>query len=111
MFGHLKPEKFIALIEGEALSAREQNHLSKCGDCRDRRTAVESFYRAVSSVDADVLEPDWADFRACVRNELLSRSVQRQAAWTTLFGWPLRPSFTWALSLAMAIGVTAAVFT
>ena len=108
MLGHLKPEKFIALFDGEALSERDSRHLENCGHCQSRRKALESVYKNVSSIDGDVPEPDWEHFRGFVRTELLSRSVRRQTASAV---WGLRPSMGWALSIVMAVVVTAAVFT
>jgi hypothetical protein len=57
-------------------------------------------------MESDIPEPDWAQFRASVRDELLSRSVQRQSAMRRWTGWTVRPAVAWALSLVMAVGIT-----
>src|SRR5439155_27270780 len=50
----------------------------------------------------------WVQFRSSVRDELLSRSVQRQTAVRRWTGWSIRPAVAWALSLLMAVGITTA---
>ena len=64
----------------------------------------------VSSLDADIPEPDWAQFRSSVRDQLLSRSVQRASAVRRWTGWPIRPAMAWALSLLFAVGITTGAF-
>src|SRR5205814_9951846 len=54
----------------------------------------------------DIPEPDWGHFRSSVRDQLLSRSIQRQSAMRRWSGWSIRPAAAWALSLLLAIGVT-----
>jgi hypothetical protein len=57
-------------------------------------------------MEADIPEPDWAHFRSSVRDELLSRSIQRQTAVRRWTGWTIRPAAVWALSVFMAVGIT-----
>ena len=64
----------------------------------------------VSSLDADIPEPDWAQFRSSVRDQLLSRSVQRASAVRRWTGWPIRPAMAWGLSLLVAVGITTGAF-
>lgn len=116
MFSHLKPENFVNLIEGEALPAKYQAHLDGCARCRETWQEMQSMHGEFASSDAglDIPEPDWQHFRSSVRDELLSRSIQRQTAvrrvvrqWT---GWSINPALAWGLSLVMAIGLTTATF-
>src|SRR5262249_16925886 len=41
-----------------------------------------------------------------VRDELLSRSIQRESSMRRWTGWSVRPAVAWALSLLMAVGIT-----
>jgi hypothetical protein len=95
MFGHLKAGEFTKLIEGTPLKARRETHLARCGRCR-------SAWKAIDAAEGDPPEPDWTEFRAAVRDVLLSRSVRREQArgkWVTPAG-----------ILALAIGLIAAVY-
>ena len=80
---------------------------------RDRRVAV--------AVLETVRAEDWqsaplnlwrlprsvlADFRSAVRDQLLSRSVQRASAVRRWTGWAIRPAAAWALSLFVAVALT-----
>jgi hypothetical protein len=50
-------------------------------------------------------EPDWEQFRSSVRDQLLSRTIQRQTAVRRWTGWAVRPAIAWALSLFIAVGI------
>jgi len=60
----------------------------------------------MSSIGADIPEPDWTQFRSSVRDELLSRSIQRDTAVRRWTGWAIRPAAAWALSLFLAVSIT-----
>src|SRR5262245_10568847 len=59
-------------------------------------------------METDIPEPDWTQFRSSVRDELLSRSIQRESTVRRWTGWAIRPAAAWALSMLMAIGITTA---
>ena len=110
MFGHLKAEDFVNLMEGIEPAAKHKTHLDACAQCRGTWQSVKSVQAEVSSMDAEIPEPDWLEFRSSVRDQLLSRSIQRQSAvrravrrWT---GWAIHPAAAWALSVVLAVGVT-----
>src|SRR5687768_17089093 len=107
MFGHLRPEQFITLIESGGIAPDVRKHLDSCARCRETFQSVESAYIGMTKVDADIHEPDWSEFRSSVRNEMLSRSIRRQAAPAA---WSLRPALAWSLSVMLAVGITAGVF-
>jgi hypothetical protein len=110
MFGHLKAEDFINLMEGAEQPAAHKTHLDSCARCREVWEALKPLYAGVSSLDADVPEPDWVEFRSSVRDELLSRSVQRQTVVRRWTGWAIRPALAWALSLVLAVGIPTGAF-
>jgi hypothetical protein len=110
MFGHLKAQEFLNLMEGAELPARRRLHLDSCADCTATWTSMLSVHSEVTSLDADIPEPDWAEFRSSVRDRLLSRSAQRSSAVRRWTGWPIRPAAAWALSLVVAVGITTAAF-
>jgi hypothetical protein len=56
----------------------------------------------MSAMDDDIPEPDWTEFRASVRDKLLSRSMQRTSE---VRHWKL----AWAFSLMALVGVTTGV--
>jgi hypothetical protein len=56
----------------------------------------------MTAMDDDIPEPDWTEFRASVRDRLLSRSMQRTSE---VRRWKL----AWAFSLMALIGVTTSV--
>jgi hypothetical protein len=56
----------------------------------------------MAAMDDDIPEPDWTEFRASVRDKLLSRSVQRTSE---VRHWKL----AWAFSLLALVGVTTSV--
>jgi hypothetical protein len=90
MFGHLNAEEFINLIEGHDLPARRQAHLQSCRTCTETFVSAQAFHSEIakSAVEAnadgaidgmdnqDIPEPDWFQFRADVRNTMLSRAAQ-----------------------------------
>jgi hypothetical protein len=56
----------------------------------------------MAAMDEDIPEPDWTEFRASVRDRLLSRSMQRTSE---VRRWKL----AWALSLMAFVGVSTGV--
>jgi hypothetical protein len=107
MFGHLRPEQFITVVEGGTIAPDQRKHLDSCPRCRDTWQSVESAYLGMKKVDDDIVEPDWSEFRSSVRNEMLSRSVRRQAAAPA---WSLKPALAWGFSVILAVGITAGLF-
>lgn len=79
-----------------------------------KRRKTEQFEKLVEDIeqtmDPNIPEPDWNEFRSAVRNQLLARSVQRQAAVRRWTGWSIRPGMAWALSVLMAVGITTGAF-
>lgn len=110
MLGHLKAEDFINLMEGAEAPTTHKIHLDSCSRCREVWESLKPLYAGVTSLDGDVPEPDWVEFRSSVRNELLSRSVQRQTVVRRWTGWAVRPAFAWALSLLLAVGIPTGAF-
>jgi hypothetical protein len=106
MFSHLKPEEFVNLLEGVELPSRRQAHLKECERCRTTWQSMQPVHSGVSTLHDDIVEPDWSEFRSSVRNELLSRSVQRTSALRRWTGWSVRPAAAWALSLLLTAGIT-----
>ena len=106
MFGHLKAEDFVNLMEGADVSAKHRQHLETCLRCRATSKSLTSVHTEITSLETDIPEPDWEHFRSSVRNELLSRSIQRDTVVRRWTGWAVRPTVAWALSLLMAVGVT-----
>jgi hypothetical protein len=108
MFGHLKAEDFINLMEsGQAV---DRTHLASCARCRDTWESLKPLYAEMTSMDAEIPEPDWMEFRSTVRDRLLSRSVQRQTVVVRWTGWAVRPAMAWALSLLLAVGIPTGMF-
>ena len=110
MRGHFKAEDFINLMEGTGQSAAQKTHLDSCARCREVWESLKPLYAGVTSLDAEVPEPDWVEFRSSVRNELLSRSVQRQTVVRRWTGWAISPAVAWALSLLLAVGIPTGAF-
>jgi predicted anti-sigma-YlaC factor YlaD len=106
MFGHLKAEEFVNLMEGGTPSAKHMTHLEACAGCRATFQSLQSVHAEVESLDAGIPEPDWVEFRGIVRDQLLSRSIKRDSTVRRWTGWAVRPAMAWALSLFLAIGVT-----
>src|SRR5437867_13344223 len=106
MFGHLKATDFIRLTEGiDHLPAKRRSHLEACARCRAAWESLESLHTEVSSIDDEVPEPDWEEFRSSVRDRLLSRAIQRETAVRRWTGWAIRPVAAWALSLLFVAGL------
>ncbi|HYR83043.1 MAG TPA: hypothetical protein VE422_03080 [Terriglobia bacterium] len=97
-------------MEGVELPPNRKLHLDGCPRCTATLTSMLSVHGAVTSLDADIPEPDWAEFRSSVRDRLLSRAAQRSSAVRRWTGWPIRPAAAWALSLVVAVGITTAAF-
>lgn len=124
MFGHLKAEDFINLMESgderrecKRDSAQPsdqepagQTHLDSCRRCREIWESLKPLYAEMTSMDAAIPEPDWMEFRSTVRDQLLYRSVQRQTAVRRWTGWAIHPAMAWALSLLLAIGIPTGMF-
>jgi hypothetical protein len=106
MFGHLKAEEFVNLMEGGTPPAKYRAHLETCADCRATFESMQSVHAEVESLDSGILEPDWVEFRETVRDRLLSRSIKRESIVRRWTGWSVRPAMVWALSLFLAVGVT-----
>jgi hypothetical protein len=106
MFRHLKAEDFVNLMEGAALSAGPRTHIQQCPQCRATCESMMNMQAEISSLETDIPEPEWEPFRSSVRNELLSRSIQRQSAVRRWTGWTIRPAIAWALSLLAVAGIT-----
>src|SRR5881628_2496875 len=107
MFGHLKATDFIRLTEGiDHLPAKRRSHLEACARCRAAWMSLESLHTEVCSIDDEVPEPDWEEFRSSVRDRLLSRSIQRETAVRRWTGWAIRPAMAWALSFLFVAGLT-----
>jgi hypothetical protein len=106
MFGHLKAKDFVNLMEGIELPAKHRSHLNACAQCRSAWKSMESIHAGMGSLDSDIPEPEWTQFRSSVRDRLLSRSIQRESAVRRWTGWAIRPPMAWALSLLLIAGVT-----
>jgi hypothetical protein len=106
MFSHLKAEDFVNLLEGVELPAKRRSHMEACPRCQATWESMRSVHSEITSMETDIPEPDWVQFRSSVRDELLSRSVQRETAVRRWTGWTIRPAFAWALSVLMAVGIT-----
>jgi hypothetical protein len=110
MFGHLKAEEFVDLVEGAELTPERRAHLNSCSRCSAEWKSLAPVHAEFSALDNEVPEADWEQFRNSVRNELLSRSVQRASAVRRWTGWPIRPAMAWGLSLVFAVAVTTGGF-
>src|SRR5262245_43141932 len=108
MFSHLKAEDFVNLVEGAELPAKHLQHLDTCSRCRQTWLSVSSVHAEITTLETDIPEPDWSEFRSSVRDELLSRSIQRQSTVRRWTGWSVRPAVAWALSLVLTVGITTA---
>jgi hypothetical protein len=110
MFKHLKPEEFIDLIEGRELPVSRRAHCDACPPCTEVFQSMQATQAALTVLHEDPPEPDWAAFRSSVRDQLLSRSVQRSSAFRRWTGWPIRPAVAWALSLCAVVAATGGLF-
>jgi hypothetical protein len=106
MLGHLKAEDFVNSMEGAELPEKHRRHIDECGRCRSTWESMRSIHVEMASAETDIPEPDWEQFRSSVRDELLSRSIQRESAVRRWTGWAIRPAAAWALSVVMAVGIT-----
>ena len=106
MFGHLKEQDFVNLMEGAELSPKHRAHLDSCASCSATWRSLGSLHSELVSMDDDIPEPDWAEFRSSVRDRVLSRSIQRETAVRRWTGWAIRPAMAWALSLMLVAGIT-----
>jgi hypothetical protein len=110
MFGHLKARDFVNLMEGVSLPAEYRSHLDVCARCQATWKSLESVHAEISSaastIDDEIPEPDWLQFRSSVRDRVLSRSIQRETAVRRWTGWAIRPAMAWALSLFLVVGLT-----
>jgi hypothetical protein len=106
MFGHLKAKDFVNLMEGIEVPAKYQSHLDSCTRCQSAWKSVESIHAELGSLDSDIPEPDWTQFRSSVRDRLLSRSIQRESAVRRWTGWAVRPAVAWTLALLLIVGFT-----
>jgi len=110
MFGHLKPADFVNLMEGGEPTTGQRTHLDSCARCREVWNASKPLYAGMTSLDSEMVEPDWEEFRSSVRDRLLSRSIQRQTSVRRWTGWAVRPGMAWALSLLLAVGIPTGAF-
>jgi len=110
MFRHLKAKDFVGLMEGMELPARYRAHLDACARCRATWNSLGSIHAEVSSMDDEIPEPDWVEFRSSVRDRLLSRSIQRETVVRRWTGWAIRPAVAWVFSLLLVAGATTAAF-
>jgi len=113
MFGHLKAKDFIELLEGEEAAMNysvRQTHLRSCARCAASFVSMQELHSEMvksAADDQDIPEPDWFQFRADVRNTMLSRAAQRQSKENSWSGWLLKPAMTWGLAVAFAAGLSA----
>ena len=113
MFGHLKAEDFIELLDGEEVAMNHsvrQTHLRSCARCAEAFVSMQELHSEVAKSDLDeqdIPEPDWFQFRSDVRNTMLSRAAQRQSKENSWTGWLLKPAMTWGLAVAFAAGLSA----
>ena len=114
MFGHLKAEDFMNLMEGTPLAQNRLVHLGSCARCAETLKSVEAVRNQVAeiqmTVDEHIPEPEWTEFRGDVRNALLSRSVKRESSnrnW--LGGMGLKPAAAWGFSLVLVFGLMTGV--
>jgi len=114
MFGHLKAEDFMNLMEDTPLAGRQRVHLESCGRCAETLKSVEAVRNQVTAMqmtaDEHIPEPDWAEFRSDVRNTLFSRSVKRESTnrnWLGGMGW--KPAAAWGFSVMLVFGLMSVV--
>ena len=109
-WGHLKAADFINLIEGNDLTPKRRAHLQSCAKCTEAFVSAQNLHSEVSKSamnDDEIPEPDWFQFRADVRNAMLSRAAQRQAKAVSWQGWWTKPALSWGLAVAFAAGLSA----
>ena len=71
MLGHLKAEDFINLMEATEQPGAQKTHLDSCARCREIWESLKPLYAGVTSLDAEIPEPDWVEFRSSVRSEII----------------------------------------
>jgi hypothetical protein len=116
MFGHLKAEDFTNLLDGAEPTDRLQAHLHSCAQCLKTFESVQQVRNQieemrVESAGEHIPEPDWLEFRADVRNGLLSRSVKRENAtrgWFARLGW--QPAMAWGMSMLLVLGLLGVIW-
>ena len=106
MFGHLRAEDFVNSIETGKLSATHETHIDACAQCRATWDSMRSIHAEFTSMDTEIPEPDWQQFRSSVRDQLLSRAIKRESSIRRWTGWAVRPAAAWALSVVLAVGIT-----
>jgi len=113
MFGHLKAEDFMNLMEGITLAHKRQVHLGSCARCAETLKSAEATRNQVTAMqttaDEHIPEPDWTDFRGEVRNALLSRSVKREGAKRSWLGGGWKPAAAWGFSMVLVFGLMTSV--
>ena len=114
MRGHLKAEDFMNLMEGTPVAEKRRIHLESCARCAGTLGSVENVRASVTEMqitsDEQIPEPEWSEFRANVRDALLSRAVKRDSAhrsWLSGMSW--KPVAAWGLSLLMVVGLTTGI--
>jgi hypothetical protein len=110
MFGHLKPQDFLNFLESGETPSVHRTHIESCARCREVQESLKPMHAEVASLDSEIPEPDWATFRSSVRDELLSRSIQRQSSVWPWSQWTFRPALVWALSMLLAVGIPTGAF-
>ena len=106
MSRHLKLEEFMDLLEGTDLRKGCNEHLNDCSQCRSTLTSISELQEDISSMNHELPEIDWVNFRSSVRNTLLSRSVKRSSRFQRFTGWCLRPEAAWRLAVFLVITVS-----
>jgi hypothetical protein len=115
MFGHLKAEEFVNVLEGltpPGKYTKVQAHLQSCARCAETLASVRAMHAQMSEAanepDKYIPEPDWADFRDGVRNALLSRSVKRETnhGWLNWANSSWRPVLAWGMSAMFIVALT-----
>lgn len=106
MSKHLNTEEFLELMEGANLRECWDKHLNDCGQCRSTLASLSALREDISSMDHELSEINWGNFRSSVRNTLLSRSVKRSSRLQRLTGWCLRPEAAWRLAVFLVITVS-----
>jgi len=111
MFGHLKAEDFMNLMDGTPLDERKALHAKACSRCAEQLRSVQAIRGQVSTMaafeDEYVPEPEWLEFRDGVRNSLLSRSVKRDRTRTWILGSSWKPAAAWGVSMLLVLSVSA----
>jgi len=114
MFGHLKAEDFVNIMDGKGLAEGRQSHLDSCPRCTETLRSVQGVRAQMTEIhmtdNEHTPEPDWSEFRSDVRNALLSRSVKKANAAHGWFGgmnW--RPAMAWGFSMLFVFALTTGI--